>query len=60
MNDIKNVLSKSNMFLMTLSGTGTEPKRTGYGTRTFKILRTRIGTETFILINKVPEPNWNF
>jgi len=38
------------------AGTGTEPKRTGFGTRTFKILRT----ETFILINKVLERNRNF
>jgi len=35
------------------SGTETKPKRTGSGTGTFKILRT----ETFILINKVPETN---
>jgi len=40
------------------TGTGTKPKRTGSGTGTFKILRT--GTETFILINKVPEPNHHF
>jgi len=31
---------------------GTEPKRTGSGTRTFKTLRTGTGTGTFILINK--------
>jgi len=37
-------------------GTGTESKRTGSGTGTFKILRT----ETFILMNKVPEPSRSF
>jgi len=41
-------------------GTGTKPKRTGSETGTFKIFRTGTGTETFILINKVPEPNRNF
>jgi len=39
---------------------GTEPKRTGSGTETFKILRPSTGTETFILIIKVPELNRNF
>jgi len=34
----------------------TEPKITGSGTETFKILRT----ETFVLINKVLKPNRNF
>jgi len=41
-------------------GIGTEPKRTGSGTGTFKILRTKTKNETFILINKVKEPNRNF
>jgi len=43
---------------MCAAETGTEPKITGFGTETFKILKT--GTETFLLINKVPEPNRNF
>jgi len=43
---------------MSAAGTGTVPKITGSGTETFKILRT--GTETFILINKVPELNRHF
>jgi hypothetical protein len=34
--------------------TGTEPKRTGFGTG------TDTGTETFILINEVSEQNQNF
>jgi len=42
------------------AGTETEPKRTGSGTGAFEILRTGTGTETFILINKVPEPNHSF
>jgi len=32
------------------AGTGTEPKRTGSGTETFKILKTGIETKTFILL----------
>jgi len=40
---------------MCKPGTGTESKRTGSRTRTYKILRTGPGTETLILINKVPE-----
>jgi len=44
--------------MICVSRTGIEPKRTGSGTGTFKVLRT--GTESFILINKLPEPNWSF
>lgn len=33
-------------------------KKIGYGTGTFKILRT--GTGNFILLKKVTEPNRNF
>jgi len=36
---------------MLLAGTETEPKRTGSGTGTFKILRTSSEIETFILMN---------
>jgi len=39
-----------------MAGTGTEPKRTG----TFKTLKIITRTETFISINKIPEPNHNF
>jgi len=39
--------------IISVAGTGTEPKRTGSGTGNLKIFRT--GTDTFILIYKVPE-----
>jgi len=41
-------------------GAGTEPKRTDSGPETYTILRTKTGTESFILINIVPEPKRNF
>jgi len=47
----------SSSFSLLNAGIGTEPIiRAGSRTGTFRILRP----ETFILINKVPEPNRNF
>jgi len=45
-----NYVDSKNFCRVVEAGTGTKSKRTGSGTRTFKILRT----ETFILINKEP------
>jgi len=53
-------IGASILVLVYLAGTGTEPKRTGSGIGTFKILKTGTRTETIISINKVPEPNRNF
>jgi len=52
------MLLRRELLIVPSAGTGTEPQRTSSGTGTFKILRT--GTGTFILMYKVPEPNWNF
>lgn len=41
------ILMYKNSSCTVVSGTETEPKRTGSGTRTFKIFGTRIDTGTF-------------
>jgi len=56
--NLKNIKNRNRKFEILGSGTVTKPRRTGSGTGTFNILGT--GTETIILLSRVPESNWNF